>query len=128
MNRAFSCLLEGAELIALARNRMYRRDGSLVLDVGAFVAALEYATGKQAVLVGKPSPAFFHLALDSMGVDPSETAVVGDDIESDVGGAQAAGLLGVLVRTGKFRGEDLERSSVRPDAILSSLADVGDLL
>jgi ribonucleotide monophosphatase NagD (HAD superfamily) len=54
--------------------------------------------------------------------------MVGDDVESDVGGAQAAGLAGILVRTGKYREAVLERSGIRPWAIVDSIADVPTLL
>jgi HAD superfamily hydrolase (TIGR01458 family) len=128
LNRAFRALVAGAELVALARNRYWRAKDGLMLDVGAFTAALEYASGKPATLVGKPSPEFFAAALKSLGAAPPEAAVLGDDLESDVAGAQAAGLRGILVRTGKFRPEDLERSAIRPDAVLGSLAELPSLL
>ncbi len=128
LNLGFRNVLAGAELVTLARNRYWRAKDGLVLDVGAFAAALEYATGRSAHLVGKPSPEFFTAALSSLGAAPERTAVVGDDLESDVAGAQAAGMRGVLVRTGKFRASDLEASSIRPDAVLDSLADLPRLL
>lgn len=128
LNKAFRLLLEGAELLALARNRYWRSAEGLMLDTGPFVAALEHAAGTEATLVGKPSPAFFAAALASLGVAPHEAACVGDDLESDVGGAQSAGLRGILVKTGKFRASDLERSSLAPDAILDSLAELPELL
>ncbi len=128
LNKAFRLMLGGAELVTLARNRYWRDAGGLVLDIGAFAAALEYASGKAATLVGKPSAAFFAAALASLGVAPGEAAVVGDDLESDVGGGQAAGMRGILVKTGKFRPEDLDRPGARPDAVLDSLADLGRLL
>jgi len=128
LNRAFRHLLAGAELVTLARNRYWRSPDGLVLDVGAFTAALEYASGRTATLVGKPAPEFFEAPLAFLGVRASETAVVGDDLESDVGGGQAVGMKGVLVRTGKFRPEDLERSAIRPDAALDSLARLPALL
>jgi HAD superfamily hydrolase (TIGR01458 family) len=127
LNHAFRLLLEGAELITLARNRYYRGPEGLLLDVGAFVAALEYACGRSATLVGKPTPEFFEAALESLGLDRRAVAVVGDDLEFDVHGAQAAGLRGVLVRTGKYRPE-FERSDPRPDAVLDSLAGVSSIL
>ena len=96
--------------------------------MGAFAAALEYASGKAATLAGKPSPAFFSVALALLGTAPSETAVVGDDLESDVAGAQAAGMRGVQVRTGKFRAEELRSIFDPPDAILDSIADLPGLL
>ncbi len=128
LNRAFRNVLAGAELVTLARNRYWCAKDGLVLDVGAFAAALEYATGRSAHLVGKPSPEFFSAALSSLGAAPERTVVVGDDLESDVAGAQAAGMRGVLVRTGKFRASDLDGSSIRPDAVLDSLADLPRLL
>lgn len=92
------------------------------------MAALEYATGRQAVVVGKPSPSFFELALRDLGVEPEQAAIVGDDVESDIGGAQAAGLRGILVRTGKYRPDAVERSGVEPWATVDSTADVPALL
>ena len=99
-----------------------------MIDVGPFTAALEYAAGRPATLVGKPSPGFFSGALAALSAAASETAVVGDDLEGDVGGGQSAGLTGILVRTGKFREGDLEKSSVRPDFVVGSLADLPGLL
>jgi len=128
LNRAFRSLLSGAEFLTLARNRYWKAADGWMLDVGAVAAALEYAAGRPATLVGKPAPEFFAAALASLGVDPGQAAVVGDDLESDVGGAQAAGMRGVLVRTGKFRAEEAERSSIRPEATLGSLADLSTLL
>ena len=122
LNLAFRMLLSGAELVTLARNRYWSTRDGLMIDVGAFAAALEFASGKPATLVGKPSPEFFASALASIGAPASAAAVVGDDLESDVAGAQAAGMRGILVRTGKFRPDELARSAVRPDAVLDSLA------
>ncbi len=128
LNRAFRFALEGAELVTLARNRYYSGEDGLLLDVGPFTAALEYAAGRPATLVGKPSPVFFSGALAALDADPSGSAVVGDDLEGDVAGGQNAGLTGILVRTGKFREGDLERSSVQPDFVIGSLADLPGLL
>jgi len=127
LNRAFRMLLDGAELVTLARNRYWKANDGLMLDTGPFCAALEHASGKKAILAGKPSPAFFQAALASTGAAASETAVVGDDLESDVGGAQRAGMRGVLVRTGKHRPNDLRLSPVQPDAVLASIAELPKL-
>jgi HAD superfamily hydrolase (TIGR01458 family) len=127
MNRAFRLLLAGAELVTLARNRYYRAKDGLVLDQGPFVAALEHAAGCKAKLVGKPSAEFFRAALRLLGVEASKAAVVGDDVDVDVGGGQALGMRGVLVRTGKFRPEELASSPVRPDVVVDSLADLQNL-
>jgi phospholysine phosphohistidine inorganic pyrophosphate phosphatase len=128
LNRAFRLLLEGAELVTLARNRFYRAADGLVLDQGPFVAALEHASGKEAILVGKPAPMFYRAALSALGLPASEVAVIGDDLEAEVAGAHAAGMRGILVRTGKFREEELSRSEARPDAILDSLKGITTLL
>lgn len=125
LNRAFLHLMDGAELIALQHNRYWLRKDGLTLDVGAYAAALEYATRREAVVVGKPSRAFFDAALAELGL---ETAVmIGDDVEADVGGAMAAGLAGVLVRTGKFLQKALP-PEVTPTAIVDSIADVPAML
>jgi HAD superfamily hydrolase (TIGR01458 family) len=124
LNAAFRLLLDGAALVTMARNRYYLGADGLLLDVGPFAAALEYASGREAILVGKPAPEFFRRAFEALGVPPDEAAVVGDDLEGDVGGGQAAGARGVLVRTGKFREDALARSPIRPDAVIDSLADL----
>jgi HAD superfamily hydrolase (TIGR01458 family) len=128
LNRAFRWLLEDIPFITLARNRYYRAAGGLVLDQGPFVAALEYASGREAILVGKPSPEFFRPALELLGVPAEAAAIVGDDIEVDIGGGQACGLAGVLVRTGKFRPAEADRSRVLPDAVVGALADLPSVL
>lgn len=128
MNRVFRWLLDGAEFVALHRNRYWKTEGELVLDVGAFVTAFEYATARTATLVGKPSRPMFEAAARSMGLEPEDVAMVGDDLQADVAGAQAIGCLGVLVRTGKFRAEELEGSDVRPDLVVDSIAALPDVL
>ena len=125
LNRAFRELIDGAELIALQKNRYWRAPDGLSLDAGPFVAALEYASGRRAVVVGKPSPAFFASVLAGSG---GPAVMVGDDVESDVGGAQRAGVAGILVRTGKYRAELVAASGIRPFATVDSIADVPALL
>lgn len=128
LNQAFHQLLAGAELVAIQKNRYWKTAGGLALDAGPFIVALEYATGKEATLVGKPSRPFFQAAARALGVDLAAAVMVGDDLESDIRGAQAAGARGVLVRTGKFRQQDLEASQAQPDHVLGSLADLPALL
>jgi HAD superfamily hydrolase (TIGR01458 family) len=122
MQEAFEYLMDGAALIAFSRDRYWLREGRLALDAGPFVAGLEYATGKAAWVAGKPSPEFFQSAVRSLGSAPDTVAMVGDDLWSDVQGAQAAGLQGWLVRTGKFRESVLSESGIHPDRVLESVA------
>jgi phospholysine phosphohistidine inorganic pyrophosphate phosphatase len=124
LNAAFRCLMDGAELIALQRNRYWRTDDGLSLDAGPFVAALEYASGKSATVLGKPEKSFFQLALEELELRSHEVAVVGDDAEADVAGAQAAGLKGIQVRTGKYR-PGVEGA---PDLLLDSIAKLPEAL
>lgn len=124
MNRAFRQLSEGAELVAMHKNKFFETEEGLSLDIGAFVAGLEYVTGTEAKIIGKPTPEFFELGLASLGLEADEVAMIGDDIDSDVGGGQAAGLAGILVKTGKYREEYAEASEVEPDAVIDSIADL----
>jgi HAD superfamily hydrolase (TIGR01458 family) len=128
LNRAFRRLMDGAALIALQKNRYWETAEGLSLDAGPFVAALEYATGLEAEVMGKPSAAFFELALGELGVSADQAAMVGDDVEADVAGAMDAGLGGILVRTGKYREDLVRESGVEPTAIADSIADVPRLL
>jgi HAD superfamily hydrolase (TIGR01458 family) len=128
LNGAFRRLMDGAELIALQKNRYWETAEGLSLDAGPFVAALEYATGQEAEVVGKPSDAFFELAVGDLGVTAERAAMVGDDVEADVGGAIDAGLAGVLVRTGKYREDLAKASGIDPTATVDSIADVPELL
>jgi ribonucleotide monophosphatase NagD (HAD superfamily) len=127
---AFTALQDGAELIACSRDRYYRRDDRLVLDAGPFVAALEYATRREALVAGKPSASFFHAAVESLGlaVPPAEIVMVGDDLWSDVEGAQRAGYTAWAVATGKFRREELAASGIVPDRVLGSVAGIAAML
>ena len=129
MNTAFRFLLGGASLVAMHRNLHWRTADGLALDGGAYLAGLELASGAQAVVLGKPSPVLYRQAVAALGVaDATRVVMVGDDIEADVLGAQAAGLKGVLVRTGKHRPQDLDRPDGRPDAVIDSIADLPALL
>lgn len=125
LNRAFRLLHHNPEavLIALGMTRYWLAMDGISLDVAPFVVALEHAAGRKAVVLGKPSEAFFHAGTDRLGLPSEQVLMVGDDIEVDIGGAQSAGLKGALVRTGKFRPADLE-SPVRPFAVLDSVANL----
>jgi len=128
LNDAFRKLVGGAGLIAMHKGRYWQVDDGLSLDIGAFVTGLEYAADTEAILVGKPSPTIFGVALADLGLRADEVVMVGDDIHSDVGGAQGVGVAGVLVKTGKYREELVARSGITPDAVIDSIAELRDLL
>lgn len=125
LNRAFRLLMSdpGVPLVALGLTRYWRADDGLRLDAGAYVRALEYASGRDAVVLGKPDPAFYRAAVAELHLELAEVVMIGDDIRTDVEGAQRSGLTGVLVRTGKFAESDLA-GDVTPDAVLDSIADL----
>jgi HAD superfamily hydrolase (TIGR01458 family) len=126
--RAFAELELGARLYCLHRNRWWQTARGPLLDAGAFVAGLEYAADVEAFVIGKPSPAYFKAACEALDADPERAWMVGDDLESDIAGAQAVNINTVLVRTGKFRPDAVEASRVRPDGIVSSIAQLPDWL
>ncbi len=139
LDRAFRLVRRGASLIGMHRNPWWiTRDGP-TLDAGAFLVALEWATKRRARIVGKPSPAFFRVAIERLVTDAAargepplrrrDLVIVGDDVGSDIGGGRRAGLRTVFVRTGKHGDAELEaavraRRPVRPDAVAPSIIEV----
>lgn len=129
LNGVFAHLQRGAALVAFHRNLYWRTDEGLSLDTGALLLGLEHAADVEATIIGKPSAAFFAAALKAVDVSADHAVMVGDDLEADVLGAQAAGITGVLVRTGKFRESDEGGAhGERPRHVLDSVADLPDLL
>jgi HAD superfamily hydrolase (TIGR01458 family) len=124
LNRVFRMLINGATLIALHKDRYTQQSDGLWLEFGAFVAGLEYATGQDALVIGKPSPAFYQSALDDLQLPAHQVAMIGDDLISDIQGSQNLGLHAVLVQTGKFRDDLLQKSNITPDRLLPSIADI----
>jgi HAD superfamily hydrolase (TIGR01458 family) len=128
LDAAFKLAMGGAPLVALHRNTRFQTAEGPALDMGAFIVGLEAAAGVDVTVVGKPAAAFYGAALDDLGCDAEEAVMVGDDIGSDVVGAQAFGITGVLVRTGKYRPSDLDGSHGRPDHVIDDIGDLPALL
>ncbi|MGD0313197.1 MAG: TIGR01458 family HAD-type hydrolase [Acidimicrobiales bacterium] len=128
LNGVFALALAGVPMVALHRNTRFETADGLVLDMGAFLPGIEAAADRTATVVGKPARAFFEAALDDIGADPTDAVMVGDDLESDVLGAQSLGITGVLVRTGKFRPSDLDGVAARPDHVIDDIGRLPDLL
>ena len=128
LNQAFRLLMRGLPLIVMAKNRYFKESDGLSLDMGAFVAALEYSSGAQAEVVGKPALPFFQAALRDAGAQADNTVMIGDDLHDDIEGAQRAGVAGILVRTGKFRPEDEQDENVRPALIVDHFPAAVDAL
>jgi HAD superfamily hydrolase (TIGR01458 family) len=128
INRAFRLVQEGAGLIALEKDRYWMGIEGLMLSAGPFVLGIEYATGKTATLMGKPSPGFFGMALGDMQLQPDEVVMIGDDVVSDTGGAMKAGMKGILVKTGKFSQAALIGADPGPSMIIGSIAEIDTIL
>lgn len=128
MNELFQMVVGGAEIVALHRGRYWQVAEGLKLDIGAFIAGLEYATGSIATVVGKPSPAMFKAAVDDMGLAAEDVVMIGDDVHHDVHGAQRAGIRGVLVKTGKYRDALVASAGIKPDLVIDSIAVLAGVL
>lgn len=128
INKLFTVMHNGAKLIALHKNRFWQTHNHLKVDIGFYVAGLEYVTGQTAQIMGKPSASFFNRVLSDAKVSPDQVVLIGDDLDSDVGGAQRQGMAGILVKTGKFRQPYLEQSTIQPDAVLASIAELPEFL
>jgi len=135
LDTAFRLIRDGAAFLAMHRNPWWLTRRGPTLDAGAFVAGLEFALGRRATVLGKPSPVVFRQALAGLAADlglrrlaPAEAAMVGDDPVADVAAAQRVGLRGVLVLTGKVGADEAAEARARgrraPDAIAASLAEV----
>lgn len=132
LTEIFNHVMNGAKVLALHKNRFWQKPDGLHLDIGPFVVAIEYATGQAATILGKPSADFFLGICESLGSSPKESLMIGDDVESDIGGAQKAGLKSALVQTGKYREEFAKQMmkdhAIKPTVILPSIADLPDSL
>jgi HAD superfamily hydrolase (TIGR01458 family) len=128
MNELFRMVIDGAEIVALHRGRYWQVADGLKLDIGAFVAGLEYATGAVATVVGKPSATMFRAAVDDMDLIADDVVMIGDDVHHDVAGAQKAGIRGVLVKTGKYREALVASTGIKPDLVIDSIAVLAGVL
>jgi HAD superfamily hydrolase (TIGR01458 family) len=128
LDAVFKLAVGGVPVVALHRNTHYETADGPALDMGAFISGLEAAAGIEIPIVGKPAPEFFQAALDDLAVGPANAFMVGDDIGSDVRGAQAIGITGVLVRTGKFRPSDLDGPGPAPNHLIDDIGHLPALL
>lgn len=128
MNRIFRRLMDGASLVGMHRNLFWKTSRGWELDGGAYLTGLEAAANTTATICGKPEREYFEAALEMLGLDAGRAAMVGDDVVNDILGAQAVGLTGILVRTGKFREGDDRRADGTPDHVLDSFAELPSFL
>ncbi len=128
LNQTFNLLVNGAQLIAIHKNRFWQTEHGLQMDIGGFIEALEYASQTQAIIMGKPSTDFFNAALMDMQLSAEHVAIIGDDIDSDIGGGQQAGLFGIQVKTGKYREQYAKKSAIKPNMTIDSIAELKEFI
>lgn len=128
LSRVVELMLDSVPVVAMHRGMTWATDDGLRIDTGVYLPGMEEVTGASIATVGKPSLAGFLAATELMGVDPDHAVMIGDDLHGDVIPAQRVGLIGVLVRTGKFRQSVLELSVDQPDYVIDSIADLPRLL
>ncbi len=130
LNEIFKKVLAGADPIAMQKNRYWKTaEDGMLLDAGPFVAAIEYASGKNAVVIGKPSPLYFRSALHLLGYEPDQKFImIGDDLETDIRGASELGATTILVYTGKTDYPFASDSSIKPDYEAKNLKNVITIL
>ena len=124
LNSSFKLLMSGADLLAVHKNRFWKVDNELRLDAGGFVKLLEYASGKKAEIIGKPSAIFFNQVINDIKIKPKNLAMIGDDMETDILGAAKQNISTILVKTGKTDKKLLKKFSVKPDVVVDSVASL----
>jgi HAD superfamily hydrolase (TIGR01458 family) len=130
MNNIFRKVIAGAEIIAMQMNKYWKPDGkTLSLDAGPFINAIEYATGKQAILIGKPSGLYFESALQQLEFSINENFImIGDDYDNDILAAQNIGGKGILVYTGKTKYPLPKENKIKPSHEAQNLTEVISIL
>lgn len=125
INAIFKKVLDGADLIAMQKNKYWKtpEDGYLI-DAGAFIAGFEFSTNKKAILIGKPSPLYFKSGIEATGNSKdTEFIMIGDDLISDIAGAKKVNAKTILILTGKTKETDLKNSEIQPDFVARDLRE-----
>jgi HAD superfamily hydrolase (TIGR01450 family) len=133
LSRVYDWMAQGVPVVAMHRSTSWNTTEGLRIDTGMYLIGMEETSGRSATAVGKPAPAGFLTAAARLGVDPDEMYMIGDDLNNDVLAAQVVGMTGVLVRTGKFRQDTLDRwaadeFAMQPNYVIDSIVDLPGLL
>ena len=114
-------------LISLHQNKYCIRNDEISLDLGPFVKAIEYATNKEAILMGKPNKNFFDLAIKDLKINKDNIIMIGDDIKSDIEGGFYAGLETIQVMTGKYTVTD-KKNSIQPTKRIKNIKEILNII
>jgi HAD superfamily hydrolase (TIGR01458 family) len=124
INDIFKKVFSGADLIAMHKNKYWNPHGELLIDAGAFITGIEFAAGKKAIVIGKPSPLYFESALEKINTSiEGGFFMIGDDIENDIKAAQEIEGKGILIYTGKTKFPLDKSLDVKPDFEAKSLLE-----
>jgi HAD superfamily hydrolase (TIGR01457 family) len=129
LNIAYQAIKLGAHFVATNPDRTCPVEGGEIPDCAAMIAAIEAVTQKKVeVIVGKPSPLMIQAAIDIMGLRPEDCILIGDRLETDIRMGKEAGIATGIVLTGVTDEKTLKESSIHPDFIFQSIAEVENLL
>jgi 4-nitrophenyl phosphatase len=125
LDRASEVARNGAPIVACHYARLYMFKNRVAMAVGPIVKSIEFASGKKAVAIGKPSRLMFELALEKAGCKPAEAVMVGDQEETDILGAKRMGITSVMVKTGVYSREETKTEA---DAVVETVDDIAESL
>jgi NagD protein len=129
LNIAFQAIRLGAHFVATNPDRTCPVEGGEIPDCAGMIAAIEAVTGKKVeIIVGKPSPTMIQAALEVMGLKPEDCILIGDRLETDIKMGKESGIATGIVLTGVTDERTLKETSIPPDFIFQSIADVENLL
>ncbi len=121
LKRATFEIRRGAKFIGTNGDKTFPTEEGIVPGAGAILAAIQAATDVAPIIIGKPERAMFDIAIEQMRADPATCAMVGDRLDTDIEGAQRAGLKTILIMTGITTSEILSQSQIKPDFIFDNL-------
>ncbi len=128
LDRALSFSRTGALLIGSYGGAVYMGDRGPALSAGPIIKALEYGAGKKAIMIGKPSPRMFRLALRSANEKAANAVMIGDQVETDLLGAHRAGVYTILVLSGVETRETIRKSKLKPKMVIENVDRLIDYL
>jgi len=114
----------GCEFIGTNSDVTFPTPEGLIPGSGTVVGAIELASEKKAIMIGKPEPLLYQMALDRLGLKPEVVLGIGDRLETDIAGAQAAGIHTALVLSGVSTQDQAECYQPSPEIIAANLAEI----
>jgi 4-nitrophenyl phosphatase len=114
----------GSSLVGSYGGTLYMGDNGPALSAGPIIKALEYGANKRAVIIGKPSPRMFQLALKLAQAKASQAVMIGDQIETDILGAKRTGVHTILVTSGVETRDTIRKSAVKPELVINNVDEL----